>query len=260
MKNIVLIRHGESLGQTARSRGVNRKQDESLTDCFLSEKGIYQACGLVKELDDLHNENKFELICTSPLTRAVATCVLGLGHLSGQCVAEESEAVPFLCHPDLAETGDGIPENRGRPIKRVVRTVEENLSFVSPSYAAVQGIDFSLVPSSWPKHHGGVGALAYFMEWLASRPETSIAVVCHHNVIKALLGNACERIPNCVPIQCVLIDGDLRSLHLRATLTEGAASGSAGNTSATKKVSHRATARNENKNGKKASRRKSPKK
>ena len=213
MKNIVLIRHGESMGQTARSRGVNRKQDESLTDCFLSQKGIHQACALRKEIDDLHNENKFELICVSPLTRAIATCVLGLGHLSERCEAEEDEAVPFLCHPDLAESGSRIPENRGRPIKKVVRSIEENLSFISTSYAAVDGIDFSLLPSSWPKHNGGA---SYFIEWLAGRPENSIAVVCHHNVIQLLLGNASERIPNCVPIQCMLVEGDFRSLHLKS--------------------------------------------
>mmetsp|Transcript_15951 Transcript_15951/g.20247 ORF Transcript_15951/g.20247 Transcript_15951/m.20247 type:complete len:251 (+) Transcript_15951:75-827(+) len=225
MKNIVLIRHGESLGQTARARGVSRQRDDSLTDCFLSQKGIQQAYDLRGEISDLHNEYKFELICMSPLTRAVATCVLGLGHLSEQRAAEEQEgqgeAVPFLCHPDLAETGGRIPENQGRPIKKVVKDIEQKLCHFPSTYEAVNDIDFSLLPSSWPRHQGEV---AYFMEWLGTRMETSIAIVCHHNVIQALLGYACERIPNCVPLQCIMIDGDFRSLHLRSASATGGVS------------------------------------
>ena len=124
MKNIVLIRHGESLGQTARENGLSRSKDPSLRDCFLSRKGIHQACGLRREIDNLHQQNKFELICTSPLTRAAATCVLGLGHLSESCISISEDghggsgesSVPFICHPNLAESGcRGMPENQGRP-------------------------------------------------------------------------------------------------------------------------------------------------
>ena len=236
MKNITLLRHGESLGQTAYHNGIDRQKDPSLHDCFLSQKGIGQACQLRKTIDELHNEEKFELVCVSPLTRAIATCVLGLGHLSETCMNDDdadikdlscegknqlhhqqrlqgkTASIPFICHPDLAESGGRIPENKGRPIKKVMRTIEENLSFISPSYAAVHSIDFSLLPEKWPRYHGYVST---FIEWLHQRPETNIAVVCHHNVIKALCGRGQVReVFNCIPVQCVLVDGDYRSLHI----------------------------------------------
>lgn len=223
MKNIVLIRHGESLGQTARNNGLNRQKDPILTDCFLSQRGISQACHLQEEITNMHNETKFDLICVSPLTRAIATCVLGLGHLSTACATEddevksESEFVPFVCHPDLAETGSRIPENIGRPLKQVKKCIKDNLNYISPSYTAVDSIDFSLVPSSWPNR--SQGHVQYFLEWLSQRPEENIAVVCHHNIILSLLGYRVDRVTNCVPIQCVMVDGDVRMLHLESNLT-----------------------------------------
>lgn len=227
MKNIVLIRHGESLGQTARMNRINRQKDPILTDCFLSQRGINQACHLRKEINDMHSQIKFDLVCVSPLTRAIATCVLGLGHLSAACTMDEDDeaksesssgSVPFFCHPDLAETGGRIPENIGRPLKHVKKSIEDNLNYVSPSYAAVESIDFSLVPSSWPRIRQG--NVQYFMEWISQRPEKNIAVVCHHNIILSLLGYRVDRVSNCVPIRCTMVDGDLRLLHLKSNLTE----------------------------------------
>jgi broad specificity phosphatase PhoE len=198
------------LGQTARVNGLKR-EDPTLRDCFLSNKGIHQACGLAKQIEDLHSINEFDLVCTSPLTRAVATCVLGLGHLSQACKSDGG-SIEFLCHPDLAESGGKIPENQGRPIKHVIKSIEDNLAYISPSHSAVHSIDFSLVPSTWP--NGDRSMVGYFMEWLSQRPEKNIAVVCHHNVILSLLGHTIERVPNCVPIQCTMTEDNLRTLHL----------------------------------------------
>lgn len=78
MKQVVLIRHGESLGQIANKNGISRR-DPRLTDCFLSPKGIQQASELNENA--ILNKYQFDLICTSPLTRALATCCLAFGHL-----------------------------------------------------------------------------------------------------------------------------------------------------------------------------------
>jgi len=209
MKNIVLIRHGQSLGQTAHTRGIDRKNDNRLVDCFLTQKGMNQAHELRKEINDLHNIFKFELVVTSPLTRAVATCLLCFGHLSTEF--NVNDGVPFICHPDLAETGGKIPENRGRDVKDILKDLDKH-------FIATKPIDFSLLPSSWPDAVGG--SVSYFMEWLAQRPEKNIAVVCHHNVIKSLLGNSITTVPNCVPIHCVMVDGDFRSLHLQSNIND----------------------------------------
>jgi len=231
MKNIVLIRHGESLGQAASSRGRSRK-DPDLLDCFLSEKGIYQAIGLSNNPPNLNGEPmKFDLVCVSPLTRAVSTCLLGLGHIPAQQLEEDRiMTTQFICHPDLAEIGGSIPENRGRAINTVVRDVRQKLKhYVDTSCLDI--IDFSLLPPSWPEITKTASksksksktkkksSAMNFIEWLHDRPEENIAVVCHFNVIRKLLHNAVSP-ENCVPITCVMNDGDL-SLHLLEKTANG---------------------------------------
>ena len=162
-------------------------------------------------------------MCTSPLTRAVATCVLALGHIP----AREGEATtlttavattPFICHPDLAEVGSSIPENRGRPITTVLREVRNSLKHHG-EVSCLNRIDFSLLPPSWPDTTASASApknkpsVRIFLQWLHDRPETNIAVVCHHNVIQNLLHDR-RRVPNCVPITCVMNEGDPTSLYL----------------------------------------------
>lgn len=119
--------------------------------------------------------------------------------------------VPIVCHPHLAETGGRIPENVGRPTSHIVRTIRNKLSTISPSYEAIDSVDFSLLPSSWPNCEGFVH---YFLEWLHDRPERNIAVVCHYNIIKRLLAYRVEHVGNCVPIECFMIHGDAQNLHL----------------------------------------------
>lgn len=216
MKNIVLIRHGQSLGQSASSRGQSRKHPD-LIDCFLSDKGIYQAIDLSNNLTNLHGEPmKFDLVCTSPLTRAVATCVLGLGHIPAQQLEEDGiVTTQFICHPDLAEIGGSIPENKGRAINTVLRDVRHKLKHHVDT-SCLNRIDFSLLPPSWPKitKSKAKNSVMNFIEWLHSRPEENIAIVCHFNVINKLLRNTIYNVENCVLIACVMNEGDLESLHL----------------------------------------------
>jgi broad specificity phosphatase PhoE len=116
MKNVILIRHGQSLGQTARDNGIRRK-DESLVDCFLSNRGVHEAHEL-RSNGTLLRYN-FDLVCTSPLSRAVATCVLALGHITEHEIGNSADGVPttpFLAHSCISKAGKGIPENTGREI------------------------------------------------------------------------------------------------------------------------------------------------
>ena len=53
-KTIIFIRHGESLGQTARARGLSRK-DSSLLDADLSPKGQRQAKDLKIKSTNINN-------------------------------------------------------------------------------------------------------------------------------------------------------------------------------------------------------------
>jgi len=234
MKNIVLIRHGESLGQTAHQRAQHRK-DPSLIDCFLSPKGIRQAKQLGQQLLD-DDSTQFDLVCVSPLTRALTTCMLGLGHLlqeydeeevavSAESVDADNSATttppPFICHPGLAETG-GIPENHGRPISVVVSDIKKKLKLHAPhARTKISQVDFSLLDPQqeggipWPpSRHDEKLTRLDFLRWLNDRPEQNIAIVCHYNVIMALLRYQIDHVPNSVPIACVMREGDLDSLYI----------------------------------------------
>mmetsp|Transcript_28626 Transcript_28626/g.77521 ORF Transcript_28626/g.77521 Transcript_28626/m.77521 type:complete len:234 (+) Transcript_28626:195-896(+) len=221
MKNIVLIRHGESLGQSAHRNGISRK-DPSLVDCFLSREGVRQAIAL--RSDPVLQAYKFDLICTSPLTRAIATCVLAFGDTVENEMDVEPPPPPssnqgsrptkFIAHSNITEVGREhkvLPENIARDIPTVKSDLTQKLAYRFPlSLGCLDRIDFSLLPESWPRpdgqRRGTRQKLTIFLQWLSQREEENIAVVCHFNIIRALLGDRSYRVDNCVPIECILVD------------------------------------------------------
>ena len=130
VKKIVLIRHGESLGQVSgRKYGWNRKTDVRLRDCPLTHHGQHQARQLstrfvasstdesnttMKDVDDNDNSsrcwNEIDLVISSPLTRALQTTLLAFG----------GHAINILVSYDIREIGSRIPENIPRDIKSVL--------------------------------------------------------------------------------------------------------------------------------------------
>lgn len=244
MKHVILIRHGQSLAQQAAKHHQNssgksksrysRKNDPGLQDCFLSHKGVQQAIDLSR--NEILLKYHFDLICTSPLTRAIATTCLwqmySLNHPrhhdqqqagAGSLVVPSSAApntaaaavtpVPIVVRAEISEAGSKLPENQGRRVHVIVKDLKEKLSSYStntttlaPSFLLDEDwIDFSMLPDSWPNvdcGHGGM--LESFTRWLNSRQEMNVAVVCHCNVIRWLLRNAIDRVPNCEPIECIL--------------------------------------------------------
>ena len=161
MKNIVLIRHGESLGQTARKRGMSRS-DPSLQDCFLSSRGVREAQQL--RSNDILQQYSFDLVCVSPLIRALSTSILGLGHIIEQEEQDKEDIdqrqhqrhsntrIPFIARADICEFGGSIPENHGTPLRKLIKSVKEKLSTLSgpSSVDCLHHIDFSMLPLSWP--------------------------------------------------------------------------------------------------------------
>ena len=233
MKNVVLIRHGESLAQTARERGQSRK-DPSLTDCYLSRKGIRDAQRL--RSNEIMSQYQFDLVCTSPLSRALSTCALGLGHIIEEelilqqqeqedelesnaqsinpCVPSTTPTprrrTPFIVRADICEMGKGVPENHGRPVNKVLKDLKKKLSLASSYPNCIEEFDFSMVPASWPKTDEFSKNTSKdprnFLSWLNSRPEENVAVVCHYHVIKCLLKDSIGHVRNCMPIECILTD------------------------------------------------------
>lgn len=216
MKQVVFLRHGESLGQIANKKVMSRR-DPSLTDCFLSPKGIQQAKGLKDH--PILNSYQFDLICTSPLTRAFATCCLAFGHLAEEQEQSQDDdddrtaiTTTFVVNADIREIGSRIPENRGRPVNKVLRDIRKKLGWISQH--RLDRFDFTMLPHSWPEvPHADHDqpkrrdAKDCFIEWLRSREETTIAVICHYNTIRWFLENRIQSVPNCQPIECIFTDG-----------------------------------------------------
>ena len=145
-KTVYLVRHGESLAQTAKARGVDRKHP-SLRDCGITERGRQQAAAL--QLPSVP-----DLVVSSPLTRAIQTARIAFPHAT------------IVLHAGATERGRGVPENLPRPVH------ELDLD---------DGIDASLVPEGWPE--ADAPDLA---EWLGTRPERTICVFTHYNTIMKL--------------------------------------------------------------------------
>ena len=187
-----------------------RRNDPNLVDCFLAPMGIRQA----KELKCHPKLAKYEfdLTCTSPLTRALATTCLAFDHLAeegnDEVVASLSSTQPpcnFIVNADICEIGSKIPENQGRPIKQVIKEVRKKIGWIAPK--CLESFDFSLVEDSWPKDtNNNKDRKDEFLQWLRTRKERTIAVVCHYNTIRLLLNNTVNHVPNCHPIECTFSD------------------------------------------------------
>jgi broad specificity phosphatase PhoE len=217
-KIIYMIRHGESLGQTA-TRAV-RCTDPSLRDCALSRRGQEQARQLRQYFAD-DGMPKIQLVLCSPLARAIQTAGLAFGRddtdqNDDAAVEGYSHPTQIIIHYHLRELGSNIPENQPRSMKQVKRHLIahggidasvwerqiDTLSLELPprnDWSAKKHLkshcDDDDVHSSWPyqnqEHSPDVirrDYVQYVLHWLAAaRPETCVAVVCHYHVIRTAL-------------------------------------------------------------------------
>jgi hypothetical protein len=114
------------------------------------------------------------------------------------------------------ESREGHSRKHGSRDTGPEKDLKKKLALVCPSSSAcIDHIDFSLLPNSWPLVDDSGKSeiklkLDIFLKWFMEREEKNIAVVCHFNIIRWLLGNAIDRVPNCMPIECVLLDGTAR--------------------------------------------------
>lgn len=194
-KTIYLIRHGQSEGQVARKQRRDRN-DPSLTDCGLTSLGREQA----KEIPNLLDTTAIDLVVSSPLTRALKTAILGFPNHD------------VLILYELREMGSRIPENRPRSMKRVTKSLEADIEDRVSRGVAIDMT--SLQPAEWPRETASSNVpkserLQLAFEWLyKERSERTIAVVCHYNVIRAILqdrlGRTSIRPENADPIKCLL--------------------------------------------------------
>mmetsp|Transcript_13189 Transcript_13189/g.20561 ORF Transcript_13189/g.20561 Transcript_13189/m.20561 type:complete len:271 (-) Transcript_13189:2396-3208(-) len=223
-KLIYLIRHGESLGQIANFHRMDRKRDPRLTDAGLTSKGQRQAKDIPSQLKKLEEEQpekapytqeNIDLVVSSPLTRAIHTALLGF--------QDRSATSNFIIHPHLREQGglgaNQLPENQSRPIQRVLKHLREDRSVME---SRINEIQFDLVLKEEKNEHtknngrkspSAKGQIRDFLLWLyQERTEQVIAVVCHYNVIRCMLGPMLSP-QNALPIPCELShDGQLEPI------------------------------------------------
>ena len=185
-KRVYLIRHGESMGQTARHLQMDRRRDSRLRDCGLTEKGILQASALSENFG-----HKVDVVISSPLTRAIHTAMLGF------------VGVPIIIDYALAEMGSKVPENHPRPSTQVLRDLKHHVSGSIDTTTYAQ-------PDGWPDSSMYDGDLnkqqrvMRSMKALAQRPEATIAIVCHFHVIQTILKDWTIRPVNASPLVCTL--------------------------------------------------------
>jgi len=193
-KRIYLIRHGQSQGQVASKHA--RRVDTKLTDCGLTLTGIDQATRIPESLGEAYQ--RIELIVSSPLTRALQTAVTGFA------------GKPVMVHYDLREVGSTtIPENVPRKMKDVLADLGCHVDMT------IVDVD-TFRPDQWPRHHDTPPKvirrdhIRRVFQWIGSRPEKCVAVVCHYHVIRAALQDPWDcsgpniHPENGVPIACEL--------------------------------------------------------
>jgi broad specificity phosphatase PhoE len=202
-RTVVLLRHGESASQ--RLPWEQRTTDSALVDVALSADGINQAHNI--------DTTKFpvpDLIVCSPLRRTLMTARLVWERIQ----QEHSVCVPVIANPDIQEySATTSCESKGRPVlmlrQEALTILNENMEIdVSLPIERAGGSDrgqWWVDPVEDPHPR-----LRRFLQWLQNRPENTILVVCHANLMKALLGLHNIAVPsyilNCVPMLCELWD------------------------------------------------------
>jgi hypothetical protein len=167
-KLLVCVRHGHSLAQGVTNRV--RKTDPNLLDAKLSRTGHSQAQDLGRMMRMQQQQHvgvtelqRAELVVVSPLTRALQTACT---------IFERGPTVPIICHPDVAEVGGGIPENRARALSVLGRDTQLS------SMQIFASVDFSLLSPAWPPQGGRPPLRSNSVRKLPSRfgpPEAAVS-------------------------------------------------------------------------------------
>ena len=216
-KPLVLIRHGKSSAQGARSRS----SDWALRDAALALAGVRQAESLRELVRAVVAEAgagamTMDLVAVSPLTRALQTALIAFSPNAAAAATTTTTTTTTKMNvvvvPELAEFNArgarAIPENVGRPLAELLR---------DPLLAGVEEWDLSLVrAAAWP--HGDEPTRGSKrkreMPWervqtalaaLAARPERRIVVVGHCNWILSALEFALDYVENAEPLHAEMV-------------------------------------------------------
>mmetsp|Transcript_3662 Transcript_3662/g.4058 ORF Transcript_3662/g.4058 Transcript_3662/m.4058 type:complete len:244 (-) Transcript_3662:89-820(-) len=160
-KTVWFIRHGQA------EHNLRKPGYHDIPDPVLTPLGVSQ-------VKSISVPNHIEVIITSPFVRTLQTTMIGLESLI------KSKPIKIIANPDIQERNAWACDT-GSPKDKIA--------------AEFPSVDFSLLPSNdWYKKEGDYVAtdeavearLGRFLVYLEQRPESAIAVVAHHGVLKVL--------------------------------------------------------------------------
>eukprot|EP01064_Diplonema_japonicum_P037077 TRINITY_DN85_c5_g1_i1.p1 TRINITY_DN85_c5_g1~~TRINITY_DN85_c5_g1_i1.p1 ORF type:complete len:411 (+),score=76.51 TRINITY_DN85_c5_g1_i1:70-1302(+) len=181
-KNIVLVRHAESRYQTDKKDKEQKWCDTGLRDALLTEKGVQQA----KHLSTLIDPSYFDLVCTSPLRRAVETC----GHVL-QSHGPQPEVNIVNIFGEIINAWSDIPLDTPEEIPFPHR--------LSRSKWCQNAVPWALTDSTSPvESEADVRSrVAAVLSWLGDRKEKNILVFTHSKLMSRLVGGPKMISKNC---------------------------------------------------------------
>eukprot|EP00055_Hartaetosiga_balthica_P017795 m.123250 g.123250 ORF g.123250 m.123250 type:complete len:489 (+) comp9404_c1_seq9:111-1577(+) len=166
-KIVYFIRHGQSVGNVARR---DERFSDACYDAPLTEHGQLQA----RKLQEYVERWGVQKVYSSPLTRALQTT----------CLAFERLSQPIVAWPMVTEFYPHMPECRGRNRDEL----EQMLLLTTMS--RFKDVQMDGVYDQWWHAAGDRHfRLSSFFQWLATCPETKIAVVCHWGFLNETLLN-----------------------------------------------------------------------
>uniref|UniRef100_A0A6U5YYN4 Histidine phosphatase family protein n=1 Tax=Guillardia theta TaxID=55529 RepID=A0A6U5YYN4_GUITH len=177
---ILLIRHGLSVANTQKDVFFG-SCDERFIDAGLSPVGRRQAEALSPVLEAF----KPDLILSSPMRRAIQTCMLAL--------EGSPSSPPIVLHPTAMECAGEGHENEGRVVEQISQDVEFQC------FAHWRKVNLQEMPDGawWEeereriKQAGGRKAQARsLVSWLKHRSERKIAVFTHWGLVEAFSGRS----------------------------------------------------------------------
>jgi broad specificity phosphatase PhoE len=173
VKVVHFVRHGQGLHNKLHDEvGKSAYADPRVLDARLTDLGKKQA----KTIQSRAKEIDPDLIIVSPLSRAIATAVIGF----------KPATCPFVCHELCREMiGKNICDKR-RKISEVKK------DFPEVDYCNIDSNDDSLFTPERETISACVARGYEFMNWLRQRKEKNIAVVCHSSFLLALFNGVLE--------------------------------------------------------------------
>jgi len=212
IKSVLLIRHGvtemnEYLGSTP--YGMPGFVDPGLFDTRLTERGRRQAEGLQQWLSEEHTRQPFDLVISSPLTRALATADIALGPVPARCDVDPDLAERCWLSSDVGRAPSEVAQDFPRFAKalgslndewwwegdRTAAEAAKGARLTLQGAKVLEGVALAVEPSD---HF--LMRVQRFRDRLLAADEKRIVVFAHWGVFYALTGGRSMR--NCEVVVC----------------------------------------------------------